>query len=160
MAASTDWTMVSALAALASILLVAVSTAILAWELYELKRATAATAYSTALSFLQTDEMRSARKSTFALEAKPYASWDSDEKSMVSKVCQGYDLVAIMVSNGMLPERILVENWGHSMLLTWQIAKPLAHERRTERGEDYWDDFERLAAKVEPRVRTTTARPS
>ena len=138
------WQILTAVSAAMGTIVFGFSAYILVRQLDEIRRATVAGAFSTALSFIQSDEMRSARKRAFKLNPNGFDSWTPEQIADVSRVCNGFECVSIMIKEKMIPSRLIAANWRHSLQKTWKVAQPLVALRRSERGEDYWVNFERL----------------
>jgi hypothetical protein len=146
-----DWSAVAALSAVFTGLIILGSVIVLLRQTRELKRATHAQAYFTALEYLQNDKVRFARKKLMEFGGKPLHSWLEPEKWTAEKVCQSFDSVAIMVRHGMLPKELIIENWMDSLIRCWAAAEQLVNDYRKIRGPEYWDDFEWLANEARKR---------
>ena len=148
-----NWTAVGALATAVTGVIILVSVVVLALQIRELRRASYAQAYASAVGWLQSEDMRAARRALFDLRGKALPDWTHDERWACEKVCQSYDIVAIMIRHGMLPKEILVENWQQSLIASWNAARPLVEEFRKEYAfPEKWDDFEWLARQAEQRA--------
>jgi hypothetical protein len=145
-----NWTAVGAVATAITGFVILLSVIALARQIRELRRATHAQAYATAVRWLQSEKTRTARRTLFSLKEKILAQWTDEERSACERVCQTYDLVAIMIRHGMLPKEILVENWGQSLVNSWRAARLFVVQLRNEYGSPHrWDDFEWLAGQAE-----------
>lgn len=120
-------------------------------QLSEIKKATYANAYNKALDILQSDDIRMARKYVLQkLQNKNITEWTEEDIKNAEKVCQSYDVVGIMIRNGMLPLEVIVDSWGSSLRLTWATLKPFVENHRSMRGAtEFWDDFEYLASEAQ-----------
>jgi hypothetical protein len=106
-------------------------------QLKEIKKATYANAYSKARDFVMGD----LRKKSLP--------WSVDDKKKAEIVCQSYDLVGIMIRNGMLPPTVIIDSWNNSLLTTWEILNAFVAEKRKElKADEFWDDFEYLASEA------------
>jgi len=99
----------------------------------------------TLIQFLQAEDIRIARRILINLQSKPLDAWSDAEKSAAEQVCTSYDIVAIMIKEGIAPKSIFVENWGDSITKCYSAAAPFIAKTREIRGAKYWDDFEWLA---------------
>jgi hypothetical protein len=145
------WTAVGALATAISSLVVLVSVGALVWQVYELRRATHAQTFSNALVHLQSDHIRSARGTLYAIgeSGKALSSWSHDELAAAEVVCASHNNVAVMVRHGMLPERVVLDQWGITFVRTWNVAKPLVlHYREARTDPHLWSAFEWLAERA------------
>lgn len=100
------------------------------------------------IRFLQENGAREDRRILINLKAKPFENWSQSEIDAAERVCQAYDITAILIRESLLPEEPIILNWGHSILRCHNAALPMLLKYRTERGETFWDDFTWLAAKV------------
>lgn len=100
------------------------------------------------IQFLQDTRAREDRRVLINLKSEPFENWSPSEIDSAERVCQAYDITAILIREGLLPEEPIILNWGHSIRLCLNAALPMLLKYRTERGETFWDDFSWLAAKV------------
>lgn len=143
-----DWNEVTAIATAASSVIIIVSVVFLIIQIIELRRATQAQTFATALEKLQNEEIRAARRTVFQLKDKNCVNWSEDEIKEAEKVCHTYDSVAIMVRNKLLPITI-IENWKYSLTHSWEILSPLITKYRNERPHpELWENFEWLATRL------------
>src|ERR1700688_3982303 len=49
------------------------------------------------LKYLQTPEVRAARRHVFSAENKPYCEWSEDDKWKASTVCSSYDVAGLLL---------------------------------------------------------------
>jgi hypothetical protein len=118
-------------------------------QLKEIKKATYANAYSKAVDILQVDAVRTARDFVMGDLRKKSLPWSVDDKKKAEIVCQSYDLVGIMIRNGMLPPTVIIDSWNNSLLTTWEILNAFVAEKRKElKADEFWDDFEYLASEA------------
>lgn len=130
--------------------IVPLSVLVLLWQVWQLRIATNAQAFATALHYLQDETVRSARRVLFSLTEKTLDGWTEDEKKEVERVCQSYDLIALMVRHRMISRRILVGGWRDSIIRSWRAAKPLIDKYRTDRAAPrFWTNFEWLSKLAE-----------
>ncbi|MDB5392088.1 MAG: hypothetical protein JWM11_7734 [Planctomycetaceae bacterium] len=100
------------------------------------------------IQFLQQPSQRQARKSLRSLAGTPYESWTEKDRQAAEEVCVAYDMAGILIRRGIIPEEIIVENWGESIKRCHEAAKDLLREARKQWGEQFWDDFSWLASRV------------
>lgn len=120
-------------------------------QLKELTKATHAQSFFSAADRLQKEQLRSDRNRLFKLrdDEKGLDQWDQEAKDAVGRVCHNYDVVGIMVRNGMLPKEIIIDSWGNSLFESWAAAELFVKDLRdNQRGRNFWDDFEWLANKA------------
>ena len=141
----------SALLSCFSTIILLITAFILRSQVSEMRKATYADAYKAAVDILQADDVREARKIVFRyLTDKPLEQWNEEEKDIAEKVCSTYDLVGLMVREGMLPEKFIVDGWGASLRKSWRILSPMIVSYRAQRNSlELWDDYERLAKEAE-----------
>jgi hypothetical protein len=119
-------------------------------QVREMRQATHATAFESVLGLLQNEDVRAARKTVFGLVNKPFESWIDSEKEAAEKVCYGYDVVGVMIRNGIIPVEVVADSWGDSLRRSWRILSPMVASYRAARSSDeYWDDYEWLSRQAE-----------
>jgi len=101
------------------------------------------------IHFIQEERYRQARGVVINQLEKKAQPWSQDEKVVASLVCSSYDILAILVRKGLVPQDIIVDEWGPSILRTHNILAPFMNEMRRNMGERYWDDFPWLADQAQ-----------
>jgi hypothetical protein len=148
---TTFWAAFGAISTAATGIIILGSVYWLAKQIKELRLATYAQTFSTALDHIQPQEIRMSRRRLFHLQKQGLTldKWTHEDKIEAEKVCQTYDVVGIMVRNGMLPKEIIIENWGHSILGCWNAASGLVEQYRVKGNTpELWDDFQWIANEV------------
>lgn len=97
--------------------------------------------------FLQKDDFINARGIVQkTLNTKPFATWSEQDIKSAEKVCRDYDTVFLM--NSQLGydtnTRIIAVKWNHSIIKSFTTCIPLIEKYRKERGEGFWNHFEKL----------------
>jgi hypothetical protein len=98
-------------------------------------------------SFLQTQDVRSARDLTRNdLRSKDWHQWSDSERRAASMVCATYDLAAVVMRFGLVPPEPFIRNWGPSIRDCYGILRPFIKEMQKleNSGPEYWDDFDWL----------------
>ena len=129
-------------------LLITIATIIiLTFEIRNQRKAIQADAYKAIIDILQDQIVRRARKHVLTkLKNKPFNKWNSKDIRNAEEVCQTYDAVGQLVENGFIPEKFVIDNWGHSILPCWKNTKALVCKFRCENNApEIWNDFENLA---------------
>jgi len=144
---SLRWTKSSTWATFGSSGAVVASILVLLWQVRKLTQATAAQSFFSAAERLQGELLREDRSYLFTLRDNktPMSEWDIRR---VERVCHNYDVVGIMVRQGMLPKELIIDSWGNSLYSSWPIVLPLIDEYREKRGSNFWDDYERLSKEA------------
>ena len=143
--------LLAAYANVATAAIALVTALIIVWQIREMRRSTSATAFKAAYDILQTDRHREEREFVMSvLKEKPFTDWNDDDKKRAERVCQSYDVIAIMCKHGFLPTAAIAEEWGDSLRKTWSVLAPLVSAYRVERNsKEFWDDFEWLAGEAQ-----------
>ena len=63
----------------------------------------------------------------------------------VGRVCQ---TIGYYVKHRFIPGDMVIDNWGHEIVSTWDACKPWVDYRREDEGPTVWSDFEWLADKA------------
>lgn len=115
-----------------------------------LRKTVYANTFKAARDILQEETVRKARGLVIQeLQGKLVDQWNAQERDAAEIVCHTYDTVGIMVRHDMLPAAYIIDSWGHSLIETWKILKPLAEKYREERcTPDFYDDYEYLAEQA------------
>lgn len=102
------------------------------------------------MQFLQAPELARARGVLIELSKtqKPLKHWSEDERESAERACAAYDLAGILIREGLVPESIIVKNWGNSIQKCHAAAAELLAELRASRGDEYWDDFDWLTDRA------------
>lgn len=96
------------------------------------------------IAFLQSPEVREARKVVRSvLSKKPIAEWSQTEKDAASIVVANYDVAAALLRSGLLSVELVTTNWGPSIKHCYEILEPYIEEQRSRPGghEKYWSNF-------------------
>jgi hypothetical protein len=125
-------------------------------QLDEAKRSTTAQSLLSLINFLQVEHVREARELVITtLRNRPYKDWDAEQKRAASKVCSCYDVAAILIRMDLVPLEPIVDNWGPSIVLCYEILRPLIEEMQKPEnaGPTYWDDYVWLYEQSLPKVK-------
>jgi len=137
-----DWTAITAVIILISVLILAV-------QLREIQRATYAQSFFTASGRLQDEDLREERRRIYSLIDTPYEKWTKEDKLKGERVCFNFDIVGLLIRKRMLPADMVVDNWNVSIRTFWPIIEPMVKEYRKEReAPEFWHDFEYLYYKA------------
>lgn len=99
------------------------------------------------VAFLQTPEVREARRHVReSLAKKPLADWTSDDRKTAALVVANYDVAAALIREGLGPVSLIAGNWGPSIKHCFEILRPYIEEQRSRDGgcATYWSNFEWL----------------
>jgi hypothetical protein len=111
------------------------------------RQASASQNFLSLIPFLQAPTLRESRGVLIKLRDKPYSLWTKAEREDAERACAAYDIAGILIRNGIIPKNLIIDNWGDSISKCHLAAKEYLVSTRAERGADYWDDFEWLAAE-------------
>ena len=96
------------------------------------------------VQFLQTEEVRSARRHVLiGLKKKDFSNWNELDCHMASTVCASYGNAGVLVRVGLVDFSML-ESWGPSVKRCFEVCQPLIKEQQKIAGPKYWIDFEKL----------------
>lgn len=100
------------------------------------------------INFLQAADVRSARELVrTALRNKGEGDWSERERRAAYLVCATYDVAGILVfQEKIVPGAVLVENWGQSIVDSFEILQSFVLEIRKQEisGPRHWRHFEKL----------------
>jgi hypothetical protein len=103
------------------------------------------------VAFLQTPEVREARRVVReVLSTKPLSDWSPEEKRSAALVVSNYDVAAALIRAGLVPVDLIAANWGPSIRHCHQVLKPFVAEQRGRPGGDerYWCNFDWLMGEA------------
>lgn len=151
-----DWNMITAISTASMVLIILVTAIFAVIQLREIKKSRKVTTFISLSQFLQEKDTRKARGILIGASGKKFNDWSIEEIEAAEKVCSTYDVAGIMLSKKLI-EKDLLKEWRHSIIKSWEAAKPMIIEYRKIRGKDYWDDFEnlyRMAKKIKTAYNT------
>lgn len=79
---------------------------------------------------------------------KPFEVWDEQDKSYASRVCSKFDVVGILVRDGLVRSEAVIGSWGPSIRGCHKILRPFIRAMQEKNGVEYWDDFDWLFVQV------------
>jgi hypothetical protein len=132
------------LSSVASTVIVFYTARIAIGQLKEMNRTTEAQAFSTVVSVLQTPEVRKSRQTLMRINQPDFSKWEEAQIEAAETACNTYDVVGIMLRRSIIDPTMVTENWRTSIVRCWENALPMITTYRSDRGSDYWDDFEWL----------------
>jgi hypothetical protein len=118
---------------------------LMAVQLEEVRQSTTAGHILSLLSMMETEDIRMARLLVQTqISRKPFPTWKVDEGRAASKVCTLYANAGTLLKSGLVPCGPIIESWGFSLRLTYEILEPFINDVRnsTKVGGEYWKDFE------------------
>lgn len=102
-------------------------------------------------NFLQSKEVREARRCVRSvLSQKHHSLWSEEERGCASLVCSNYDVAACLLRKGVAPVDLFAVNWGPSIVHCHQVLSPYISELRSKAGghPSYWANFDWLRTQV------------
>ena len=103
------------------------------------------------INILADPERREDRKSVIDYKKIPYKGWDIKMKDRAERVCAYYDIVGILIENEVIPPNIIEDHWGDSIIKCYEAAGELIKEYRQQRGDDFWNNLDRLYERTKKR---------
>jgi len=149
-----DWTKISTMSSSFMVLVVSIAAIVSVLQFIKLSKSSTATAYVSIFQFLQREHIREARHILITeLEKKNFKHWFKEEKEKAAPACASYDVVGAMVRKRLINKFFVVDKWRNSIIRCWEVAEPMVKEYRRDRGDDFWDDFERIYKMAKKRRR-------
>jgi len=127
----------TAISTIASTLIVLITAIVIFLQLREMRKATAATAFSDIVTFLQTREVREAQRVLMNLSEEDFTKWTAEQKTNAEIACSTFDSVGIMLRNKVVNHVLVTKEWRYSIIECWKKAQPMIKSYREERGEDF-----------------------
>lgn len=101
------------------------------------------------VDYLQDPEARDSRAWVLQqLEDKPFINWADRDRDHASRVCSRYDMVGLLVRQGVVPVDPVLGSWGPSIRKCHQILQPFISAMQDKHGAMYWDDFDWIFKKA------------
>ena len=101
------------------------------------------------VNYLQEPDARDSRAWVLQkLRGKDFHSWSEEDRAHASRVCSKYDMVGILVRQGIVPIEPVIGSWGPSIRKCHSILDPFISAMRVRNGPAYWDDFDWLHLKA------------
>lgn len=122
-------------------------TAIIAlWELREMTKTRKVSAFIEIYKVLQDEDIRQARRKLIALgkSKKKFSNWTDEEIIAAEKASQTYDMAGIMVNKKLMGKKLIINERRDSIIKCWEAAAPMIKKYQSERGKDFWNDFEKI----------------
>lgn len=116
-------------------------------QLVESKRVADMETFFRTVDRLQEENVRKARGHIFQLsidEKKPYLDWTDQDKKTAEIACQNFDVVGMILRNGMVSQELILRSWHKTIKKSWLGTLPLVEDRRSKDGEKFWEDYEWL----------------
>jgi|ERR1700730_2617850 len=114
-------------------------------QLEQVRQSTTAGHILSLLSMMETEDIRAARVLVHThLAKKPFTTWTEEEIRAASKVSTIYANAGTILKSGLVPHEPIIESWGFSLRLTYEILEPFIRDmRQSEKiGSEYWKDFD------------------
>jgi hypothetical protein len=93
-------------------------------------------------------DIRPEIESVLRLKEKPLVSWTEEERNAALLVCSRFQLVGILVLNGVIPEKLFAQAWYFSVVNCHKAVEPFLDEIRRNRHQNYWRAFDELVTRV------------
>ena len=120
-----------------------------------MKNARNFTAFMSLVQLIQREDVREARGTLFKLsKEKKFEEWSENEIKEVEKACWTYDFLAMMMIANLIEKDLtdlILNLWQTQIIKTWEAAEPMIRKYQDERGENFWESFEKIYKKVSPR---------
>lgn len=131
---------------IASTILITCTLVVYVFQLRAMRSASNAQNILAVLTFLQQPDVREARRIVYTtLVGKPINLWTDEEKRVASLVYGTYDLAGMLIKSGFVPKALFVNNWGASIIKSYNILEPFLIELRTNStGTKYGDHMKWL----------------
>jgi hypothetical protein len=99
-----------------------------------------------AIGVLNSTEAQAARhRARSGKTAAEVQHWNQEQRDWATLVCNTYDLAGILVARKVVPEEVVLDDWGPSIEHQWEKFTALIEERRASgSGETHWKNFEHL----------------
>jgi hypothetical protein len=114
------------------------------WQAVVAASARSAQGIVAAMGVLNSTEAQAARhRARGGKTPEEVKHWNQDERDLATLVCNTYDFAGILVQRKVVPENVVLDDWGPSIEHQWEKFTALIAERRASgSGETHWKNFE------------------
>jgi hypothetical protein len=107
---------------------------VMSGQLTTMQEASRAQGALSLVSFLQSEDVRAARKCVReVLSAKEFTEWTDAERTCAALVTSNYDVVAALLKAGLAPSEVITRNWGPSIRHCYEVLTPFVKEHRAQK---------------------------
>lgn len=106
-------------------------------------------------NILQSEQMRMDRRALYQSPtwATP-TSWTEDQDRACERVAQAFNTIGFMIEEGLLDPKLVVNNWGRSVVDSWARSANFVRSRReAEAYPQLWESFEKLERRASARFK-------
>jgi len=125
---------------------------IMSEQMLEMRRSTAVQHILSLLSFIESDELRTAMNLVYTtLHKKHFSQWTEPERQAVSKLCASFSTAGTILQSGLVPIGPLLEGWEPGIRRCYQVLGPYVREMQKPEnaGPQYWSGFDWLYAQIQ-----------
>ena len=125
---------------------------IMSEQMLEMRRSTAVQHILSLLSFIESDELRTAMNLVYTtLHKKHFSQWTEPERQAVSKLCASFSTAGTILKSGLVPIGPLLEGWEPGIRRCYQVLGPYVREMQKPEnaGPQYWSGFDWLYAQIQ-----------
>ena len=131
-------------------IVITITAVIVLFEIREMTKSRKVTAFFEIYKLLQDDDIRKARGKLIELGKlkKNFSDWTDEDEKYAETASQAYDTAGIMVSYHLINRKLIINERRDSIIKCWEAAAPMIKKYQEDRGEDFWNDFEKLYYKA------------
>ena len=121
-------------------------------QMLEMRRSTAVQHILSLLSFIESDELRTAMNLVYTtLHKKHFSQWTDPERQAVSKLCASFSTAGTILKSGLVPIEPLLEGWEPSIRRCYQVLGPYIKEMQKPEnaGPQYWSSLNWLHDQIQ-----------
>ena len=121
-------------------------------QMLEMRRSTAVQHILSLLSFIESDELRTAMNLVYTtLHKKHFSQWTEPERQAVSKLCASFSTAGTILKSGLVPIEPLLEGWEPSIRRCYQVLGPYIREMQKPEnaGPQYWASIDWLHDQIQ-----------
>jgi hypothetical protein len=116
-------------------------------QLELVRQSTTAGQILSLLGIMEVEDIRAARNLVHTrLHNKHFTEWTEEEVRTAEKLSTAYANAGTVLKSGLVPTRPIIESWGPSLRLTYEILEPFIRDmQQSEKvGSAYWSDLDWL----------------
>ena len=121
-------------------------------QMLELRRSTTVQHILSLLSFIESDELRTAMNLVYTtLHKKHFSQWTEPERQSVSKLCASFSTAGTILQSGLVPIGPLLEGWEPGIRRCYQVLGPYIREMQKPEnaGPSYWSGLDWLYDQIQ-----------
>jgi hypothetical protein len=139
-----DWIAMGAISSAIGAVAILLSLIFIWRQLREMNRTRQAEGFFRVVDYLQSEDIRTARRHLMNLEKPSFDDWTEEDMASAERVCNSYARIGRMIEEHMIPADFVIPAYHYSIKKCWEASQPIVTEYRRKTSSDRWQSFEWL----------------